>query len=409
VRDHGVSGNDGDLPHDLPTFPQKLRDAGYHTAMIGKCDIYRDRRVKHVRETIYRMNQYGFEEAIETGGQQQTATVESEYTDFLKAHGKHYYEQARDWSAMYNYRTRTIPMWHTESHPLPVELYLDSWVGQRTARWIDEYEGSEPWFMWTSFPGPHDPWDAPWEFVTRYAEADIPPANNCLPDTETAGPFSKYLERRLAETSRMTDDSVRAIRRFYYANIELLDIEVGRILAALESKGDLENTWIIFTSDHGEMLGDHGLITKQVFYESSVRIPLIIRPPSGIASRVEVLPVEQVDLSATIRAIAGAEDIPGSPGQSLLGHFETGSNGMTRDLVVSANLGYAMFATPRYKLAVDEQTLTPCQLFDLEIDPREDRNLVRDDGWSHVLDEMMAEYVHPFFRVPAREAAVRLV
>jgi hypothetical protein len=117
------------------------------------------------------MNQYGFDEPIETGGQQQTATVESEYTDFLKAHGEKYYELARDWSAKYNYRTRTIPMYHSESHPLPAEMYLDSWVGQRTARWIEEYEGDKPWFMWASFPGPHDPWDAPREFVD-FEQAD---------------------------------------------------------------------------------------------------------------------------------------------------------------------------------------------------------------------------------------------
>jgi hypothetical protein len=75
--------------------------------------------------------------------------------------------------------------------------------------------------------------------------------------------------------------------------------------------------------------------------------------------------------------------------------------------VVSANLGYAMFATPRFKLAVDEETLTPCQLFDVELDPNEDRNLVHDEGWAAVRDEMMAAYVRPFFAVEGRPSATR--
>jgi arylsulfatase len=398
VRDHGVSGNDGDLPHNLETFPQKLRESGYHTAMIGKCDLYRDRSVKHVRETVYRMDQYGFDEPIETGGQQQTALVESEYTDFLKAHGQQYYEVARDWSAKYNYRTRTIPMWHTESHPLPAELYLDSWVGRRTAQWVLDYEGSQPWFMWASFPGPHDPWDAPTELVAKYSDADIPRPNDSLPNTSSPDPFSAYLEGRLKAYAGLTPEIIREMRRFYYANVDLIDQEVGRIIDALVARDIFDETWIIFTSDHGEMMGDHGLITKQVYYEPSVCVPLIVRPPGGISATEESKPIEQVDLSASLRDIAGAPELSGSAGRSLLGRI-LGGEARSRDAVTSSQAGFVMFATDRYKLVLHEASQEPCQLFDLELDPEEDVNLVSDPGYQPIRDEMRAAFASPYFAV----------
>jgi arylsulfatase len=396
VRDHGVSGNDGDLPHELPTFPQKLREAGYLTAMIGKCDLYRDRSVAHARETIYRMNRYGFDDPIETGGQQQTALVQSEYTDFLKTQGEQYYEAAREWSVKYNYRTRTIPMWFTEPHPLPAELYLDSWVGQRTAQWVSDFNRDKPWFMWTSFPGPHDPWDAPSEYLEKYRTIDVPPAQGSAPENERAGSFGAYLERRLAVAAGMSYEAAQAMRRAYFANVDLIDFEVGRILRALEDRGELDNTCVVFTSDHGEMLADHGLLNKQVFYEPSACVPLIIRPPGGMKATVEARLVEQVDLSATLRAIANAGVLEGSAGESLSGHFG-GTNPFTREISISSQGGFAMFAGPRFKLVIDEATVDPCQLFDLEDDPNENRNLVWDAGYTVTRDEMLDAYVRPFY------------
>ncbi len=411
VRDHGVSSNNsGDLPHDLPTFPQMLRKAGYHTALIGKADIYRDRTVEHARDTAYRMHEYGFDEPIETGGQQQTCQVRSEYTDWLESQGQRYYELARDWSRKYNYRTRTIPMWDVASHPLPAELYLDTWIGGRAARWLAEYDADKPWFMWASFTGPHDPWDPPAEFAARYRDKEIPARNANLPDISFGGPFAEYIQGRYAgesrrgDSSRVSDEAFREVRRFYYAKITLIDGEIGRIMAALEKKGEFDNTWVIFTSDHGEMLGDHGFMGKMVFYEPSVRVPLVMRPPKGMSGRVERGLIEQVDLATTMTAIAGAAEVPSGEGKALTGHFDQSKNGFRRKVAISQNLGFAMFVTDRYKLVVQEETLMPCQLFDLIEDPQEDRNLVTDVGLEKVHDEIMQSHVRPFFAITGRRA-----
>ena len=140
-------------------------------------------------------------------------------------------------------------------------------------------------------------------------------------------------------------------------------------------------------------------MSKCVFYEPSVNVPLVIRPPGGCARQVVDDLVEHVDVSATVRAIAGAPDLAGSEGRSLLGHLE-GAGPDARAVAVSENWGFALFRTERYKLIVDEDTLTPCQLFDLADDPHEDDNRVSDPACAGIVDELMGLHVRPFFATP---------
>jgi len=111
--------------------------------------------------------------------------------------------------------------------------------------------------------------------------------------------------------------------------------------------------------------------------------------------------VEQVDVPATIRAIAGAPELPGSEGRSLLGHID-GERGPSRVVSVTENWGFAAFETDGFKLVVAEDALAPCQLFDRKEDPDEDHNRVADPELAGVVEEMMEEHVRPFFATPAR-------
>jgi choline-sulfatase len=189
------------------------------------------------------------------------------------------------------------------------------------------------------------------------------------------------------------------MRRAYSADISVIDDGVGRIVAALEARGILDDTWIVYTSDHGEMGGNHGMMSKCVLYEPAVRVPLLVRPPRGCTSRVVDDLVEHVDVAATVRAIAGAPDLPASEGRSLLGHVDGhGALPEARRVAVSENWGFAAFETERYKIVVDEDACVPCQLFDLEADPNEDHDLVADPQARAVLDELMDEWVRPFLK-----------
>jgi choline-sulfatase len=194
----------------------------------------------------------------------------------------------------------------------------------------------------------------------------------------------------------MSDDAIRAMRRAYAANVSVIDDAVARIIAALDAKGELDNTWIVYTSDHGEMGGDHGLMSKCVLYRQAVRVPLVVRPPGGCAPTVVDDIVEHVDVPTTLRAVAGAPDLPESAGRSLLGYLN-GTRPAPRELSISENWGFAGIETEDYKLVIDEDAGSPCQLFDLRNDPTEDTNLLADPAYGDVVDELMSTTVRSFF------------
>jgi choline-sulfatase len=280
--------------------------------------------------------------------------------------------------------------------PIPLDAYIDSWHGLEAVRWIEQCSDAEPFFLFVGFPGPHDPWDAPREAVDRYRDVDVSmPCTTARPSVEGTGRYGALLNSFLwlSDTETMTDDAIRGMRRAYSADISVIDDAVGRIVGALETRGLLDDTWVIYTSDHGEMGGNHGMMSKCVLYEPAVRVPLIVRPPGGCDARVVDTLVEHVDIPATVRDVAGAPALPDSEGRSVLASIYSGDSA-PRAVAVSENWGFAAFETERYKLVVDEDACAPCQLFDLRDDPGEDTDL---------LDDLMETHVRPFFAVsPAR-------
>jgi arylsulfatase len=200
-----------------------------------------------------------------------------------------------------------------------------------------------------------------------------------------------------SSSETLTEERIRAARRAYYADVSIIDSAIGDILDALARKGELDNTWVIYTSDHGEMMGEHGLLAKMVFYRPAVRIPLIVRPPGGCAARVIDDRVEQFDISATCNEIAGARQITGSEARSLLSTIRDSSEAPTRPASISENWGFALFETDRHKLIVWEDDVTPVSLFDVSEDPLEDHELIEDPTHADVVEELMETHVRPFF------------
>src|SRR4051794_34958152 len=371
VRDHGVYTNWAEIASDSPTYAWALREAGYHTTLLGKAHLYRDEvhAANHVDDLGGRLAALGFAEVHETGDKFSGATPNS-YTDHLRQRGlldayrKHIadrsYQGDNETGAN---ATKRVPMWDSTPMPVPLDAYIDAWHGREAARWIEAYDRPEPFFLFLGFPGPHDPWDAPQGAVDRYRDVDISmPRTTTRPRTEGTGRYGALLDSFLwlSDTETMTDDAIRGMRRAYSADVSVIDDAVGGVLAALEARGLLDDTWVIYTSDHGEMGGNHGMMSKCVLYEPAVRVPLIVRPPGGCAARVVESLIEHVDVPASVREIAAAPDIERSEGRSLLGCVR-GDEPAPRDVAVSENWGFACFETDRHKLVVDEDALTPCQ------------------------------------------------
>ncbi len=411
VRDHGQYTNWGEIARDSPTYAWALREAGYHTSLLGKAHLHGDEdlTVSHVDEMAPQLEALGFAEVFETGDKF-IGKVPTRYTDFLQSRGlldtyaEHIAARAYQGdNETGRNATKVVPMWDATPMPLPLDAYVDTWHGAEAVRWIEQYDRTEPFFLFVGFPGPHDPWDAPAEAVDRYRHVDISmPVSTTRPTLSGTGRYEHLLNAflGLSDTLSMTDDAIRAMRRAYAADISIIDHAVGLIVDSLERTGRLDDTWVIYTTDHGEMGGNHGMMSKCVLYEQAVRVPLIVRPPGGCAARVVDGLTEHLDVPATVRAIAGAPDVPGSGGHSLFDCIRHGAPAPPRAVSVSENWGFACFETERYKLVVDEDAVSPCQLFDLVEDRAEDHNLLADPGAAPVVEELMDTHVRPFFVTP---------
>ncbi len=410
VRDHGVYTNWAEIPGDSPTYVWALREAGYHTALLGKAHLYREEglEAQHIDDLAEKLMRLGFAEVHETGDKF-IPEIPNRYTDFLEERGlletykRHIADRAYqgDNESGQN-ATKRVPMWDSTPMPIPLDAYVDFWHGIEAVAWLEQYDRPEPFFLFVGFPGPHDPWDAPQAAVDRYRDVEISmPASTLRPTVEGTGRYGALLSSFLwlSDSETMTEDAIRGMRRAYSADVSVIDDAVGAILAALSAKGVLDDTWVIYTSDHGEMGGNHGLMSKCVLYRQAVRVPLVMRPPGGCPAKVVDSLVEHFDVSATVREIAGSPAIIGSEGRSLL-DYSGGELSTTRSVSVSENWGFASFETDDHKIVVDEDALSACQLFDLREDPNEDHDLLKDPGAKDVVEELMETYARPFFEAP---------
>ena len=350
------------LPPDTTSYYQRLRDGGYRVGCVGKLDLakawtyngrYGDRPCAY---------QWGFTHPEECEGKMHagsSATPIGPYTHFLAERGL-----LQTFHGDYRQRKGGWVKGGSPDSALPTDAFEDSYIGHRAAAWIDDIADDFPWHLFVSFVGPHDPFDPPTEYADRYRDAD-------MPDAVAADPAGKpaWITNRVVD---MSADEVAISRRQYCGAIELIDDQVGQILTALARRGMTENTHIIFASDHGEMLGDHGLYTKSVAYEASLRVPLVIAGPGIEGGRVSDSLVELIDLNPTICQLAGLPPQGGIDGLSLVPVID-GRSETHRTETVSALRNFRCLRSERYKLIQNYNSVT--ELYNLEEDPEELRNL----------------------------------
>ena len=208
---------------------------------------------------------------------------------------------------------------------IPRDWYHTDWVADRAIAWLDGLAADEDWFCWVSFPDPHHPWDPPQSEMGRIDWRDVPlpagyPADRAVRERILdAKPrhwrqwydgtlVSNYEAPREWVPATLTDDQVREVNARNAVECELIDEALGRVLAAVERRGWGDDTDVIFTTDHGELQGDFGLLFKGPYHvDALMRLPLVWRPaPSaGISPATVTRPVGLVDLAPTFRSIAG--------------------------------------------------------------------------------------------------------
>jgi len=341
-------------PHELP---QEMRDAGYYTLGIGKMHWSPQRSLHGFHDTIL----------------DESSRVES--IDFRSDYVSWFYSEAPtlDWKAT----GLGFNDYDAKPYALPERLHTIAWTGNTAVNFLENYSREEPFFLKVSFARPHSPYDAPERFWEMYKGRDIPKA--------VVGEWAKkYTPRSGTESSiwhgELGPEQVRKSRIGYYGNITFIDEQVGRMLKTLEDRGWLENTLILFTSDHGDMTGDHHLWRKTYAYEASARIPMLVRWPEGLvnAKRGQRLsyPVELRDVLPTFMDAAGAgvpDDIDGDSLLKLV-RGETGGWRPWLDLEHGRCYGpenhWNALTDGRWKY-IYHAHLGEEQLFDLENDPHE--------------------------------------
>jgi choline-sulfatase len=181
----------------------------------------------------------------------------------------------------------------------------------------------------------------------------------------------------------MTDDFVREGIRHYLGAVSLVDQKIGEVIDTLDRLGELDNTWIIYGADHGEMLGEHHLWAKHCFYEGAVQVPLIVSPPDrkdrGVCDDLTQL----IDVVSTLADIGQVAPPEGAEGQSLLPVLEGDSSGY--EYVFSSIEDWTGARDADYRFTLDNPSGIPCELYDLARDPHELNNCVEDPEYAEVV------------------------
>jgi len=354
-----VASNGVDYPLNQTTLYTLLRENGYHVTGCGKFDLHKA-TLDWGLDGKRLLEEWGFSDGIDNEGKWDAISSGSKepkgpYMAYLhreglvETHVQDFMERRRVGGVVATFPT-----------PLPEEAYCDNWVAMNGLKLMEEFPKDKPWFLQVNFTGPHTPLDITKRMESLCRGIDFPQPNKC---------------------SKFSPEQHVAIRQNYSAMVENIDRWVGIYLEELEKRGELNNTLIVYSSDHGEMLWDQNMTGKSKPYQASVGVPLIVWGPGVQKHTVSDIPTTTLDLTATFLEYAGVPEENDMDSLSLKPFLE-GKVKLHRDYVLSGLGKWRMVFDGRYKLirGFTEEPL----LFDLKNDLFENVNIA---------DKASVEYV----------------
>lgn len=362
----GAYDNGAEFPSSVPTYAHYLQASGYHTSLVGKMHFVGADQL------------HGFDERL---------TIDIYPASF---------QWTGDWNETQQQHSNDTRSF-TLAGPVRrnVQMDYDEEVLHRARRKLyDLARGSgitddQPWHMTVSFTHPHDPYQCSHDHWDLYNDDDIDMPKVGL--LENPDPYSLRLRREYGlDNFELTDDQVRTARRGYYGSVSYVDELVGGVLQTLQETGLDSNTVVVFSTDHGDMLGERGLWYKRTFFEDASRIPFMVSWPARFDPARVSTNVSLVDLLPTFLEFAGKGIEPVEPmaGRSLLPLLEVETAGHA-DTVYGEQLSEGATApilmVKRGSMKYVWSGVDPAQLFDLASDPLELHNLA--DGADHVAQQ----------------------
>lgn len=338
------------MPDDLETLPSTLRRAGYQAQAVGKLHVYPPR------------DRIGFEEVwLAEEGRPQLGTVDDH--DLYLADRGYAGEQFAHGMSNNDYGWRT---WH-----LPEDCHVTNWTAWQMCRAIKRRDPTRPGFWHLSFTQPHPPLVPLASYLERYARRDVPAPVEADWSSGELPPTLRWVRDRwpILRPEQLAD-----ARRAFYALCTHIDAQLRRVIGTLREEQMLDDTVILVTSDHGDMLGDHGFFAKRLMYEMSARVPMIVMGPKGgrvAAGIADDRPVGLQDVMPTLLDLAGVEPPPECEGQSM---FREDRRETLYCEAMEGARATRMVTDGRFKLVwYPDGHLV--QLFDIDADPRETRDL----------------------------------
>ncbi len=420
---HGVRHNGISLSFDDMTFVELLRDAGYRTGLIGKSHLQSftglEATNKYQRDETKHTPRPEFRDAVKRNrhGPQYDLEIESKWdTPLADRIDKHFYgfehvevaaghaDQAGGdyllWAramrddfdslvgpdnALTDDRINAPQAWRTA---VPEQLYSTSWVADRAQAYLaDHAKSDQPFFLKMSFPDPHHPFTPPGKYWDMYNPDDIEvPAtfgqSSLPPIVAMQAALSAGTDKRDNQNPfAVTAEEARQIIALTYGSISMIDDAVGQVLKQLDALGLAQNTVVVFTSDHGDYMGDHGIMLKLLLhFQGLIRVPFLWHDPAAHhATRVSADLASSIDIATTILERAGIQPYNGIQGRDLM------SSSPPEAIIVEEDSQRSMIGfdrmqrvrtvvTDRYRMSL-RQGEDWGELYDLEKDPNETVNL----------------------------------
>ncbi|HWV25376.1 MAG TPA: sulfatase-like hydrolase/transferase [Thermomicrobiales bacterium] len=410
------------LDEDTPTVGDYLGDAGYDTTLIGKAHFQPlastpDQTSIEAHPTLRDLDfwrdfhgpWYGFDHVETARMHADEHLAGGHYAIWMEEKG------LTNW-ADYFMALPGDPAKPTREHrwDLPEEFHYTTWTGERTIASIERSVSSgRPFFLWSSFHDPHPPYLVPEPWASMYDPADMDPGTltpgemDALPRhfrlTQEENPdFSEWEESGFAnhgfQSHLVDDEQLRKDMAIYYGMVSFMDHQIGKILDRLDELGIAKNTIVVFTTDHGHFLGQHGLFHKGAFhFEDLIRLPFLVRAPKHIPAGQTSSAIQSlVDLAPTFLTAAGIP-VPGQmTGRSQWATWQ-GSE-PARDWAMVENrhqptaLSLRTLVTDTAKITVYRNS-DDGELFDLEHDPGEIHNLWHDPDAAALKSAMLLRFV----------------
>lgn len=375
---HGAIDTSGTyfLAPGTETLMSRLSAAGYHTAGVGKMHFFPWNA------------RWGFDFRVTAEGYE-----DDDYARMMKEKGL-WGQQIGHHTPGFGDACKAMPS------PLHEDDHIDGYTGVRGVQMLSE-RMQQPFFLWVSFNGPHEPWDPPAPYDTMYDPANMPPRRAAENELDTVPPSARAQAADMGiehiDLTAISDEYLGPIKAYYYGKLSLIDKWVGKLLEGLDEKGIADNTLVVFTSDHGELLGDHHLFYKGYLpCEADMRVPLLIRWPRQLEASVCEALTGSVNLMPTLLDAAGLPLPHTCQGESLL-PLLAGERPDWPDFVVTYS------ERGRYRIRDRHYAYTryPNQpldtLYDLERDPHElDNRCYGERGADGALSTMRAKLLDWF-------------